>query len=446
MRESFRSMTAPRQKYEQALSLQESGDHEACARLCNEILADQPSAPVANLLGYCLHQMGKTDFAERVFLGALEIDPDSVLALCNLGNMYREQMRYRQAWLMLHRALAASPESHRVYHNMAVVAMDMGHYYDAYTYARRALEIEPENLTTRHVLSLACLNTGRWEEGWPLYDTRKQIFQRDDAPLPAYEGGKGRVIVRQEQGLGDTLMVARWLPKLRQMGADVSVVVPKALEKLIEQSGLADIYQPGDEDFTHHLWTMDLLGMFATDWASTSGKPYLEADEAQVAEFAAKLPKDKPLIGICWAGSSREDDKTAYIIDRRRSMSAQNAVELFEGLDCEVVNLTREWGLPSAIDFGCGIADFAEMAALMKNLDLVISVDTAVCHLAGGLGVPTWLMSKYEPCWRWWPYQEKTVLYDSMRCYYQHEFMNWRGVIGQVRGDLETFLAENRKH
>ena len=438
--QAYEPHTDPDEMYAEVQRLVEREEYEPAARLCNQILDIQKHPIVANMLGFCLYKLNKEEYAERVWRGALELQADCVPVLANLGNLFRERMRYKQSEELLRQAIKANDGDHRSHHNYATLMLDLGRWQEGLKHARKAVELDGSVTASRHLLSLAKLQTGDFKGGFELYGARKPLFLRDKAPLPVYEGGPGKVIVRHEQGFGDTLMAARWLPKLQEMGADVSIVCPRALQRLIEASGLAKIHRDGVDDYTHHLWTMDLLPMFANDWQATSGKPYLQANEAMVAEFKAQLPKDKPLVGICWSGGFRPNDIGAFVIDKRRSLAAQDAVALFDGMDCHVVNLTREWGLPNAIDFACAVGDFEEQAALLKCLDLVITVDTALCHLAGGLGVNTWMLSRNDACWRWHPYTKQTPLYDSMACYYQQDTLDWRPVIDEVRSDLEAFL------
>ena len=438
--QAYEPQDDPDMMYTEVQRLVENEKYEPAARLCNKILDIQSHPIVANMLGFCLYKLNKEEYAERVWRGALELQADCVPVLANLANLLRERMRYKQAEELLLQAIRCKPNDHRARHNYATLMMDLGRWDEALKHAKKAVELDGKEIASRHLLSLAKLNAGDFAGGFKLYDARKPLFLRDKAPLPQYTGGKAKVIVRHEQGFGDTIMAARWLPALQEMGADVTIVCPRPLKSLISQSNLAKIHEDGDEDYTHHLWTMDLLPMFASDWNSISGKPYLKANEAMVAEFGSQLPKDKPVVGICWSGGFRPDDIGAFVIDKRRSMSGQHAEQIFDGMDCHVVNLTREWGLPDAIDFGCAVGDFEEQAALLSNLDLVITVDTALAHLSGGLGVNTWVMSRFDACWRWHPYTENVPLYDSVKHFRQPRVMDWHSVIEQVREKLGAFL------
>ena len=243
------------------------------------------------------------------------------------------------------------------------------------------------------------------------------------------------MIVRQEQGFGDTLMAARWLPKLQELGADVYVSAPKPLQRVLQQSGLCNLHEEGVEDYTHYLYTMDLLPMF---WEQTDGEAYLKADPADVEKWGKRLSGGKK-VGICYSGGCRPDNHGSYQIDRRRSLSPSEASQIVRMRpDFDWINLTREWGLPDVADFGSEVGDFAEMAGLISNLDLVITVDTALAHLAGGLGVDTIMLSRFDACWRWYPYTQQTQLYRSMSCLYQPEPFDWQSVIDELKVDLEA--------
>ena len=144
-------------------------------------------------------------------------------------------------------------------------------------------------------------------------------------------------------------------------------------------------------------------------------------------------------VGICYSGGCRPDNHGSYQIDRRRSLSPSEASQIVRMRpDFDWINLTREWGLPDVADFGSEVGDFAEMAGLISNLDLVITVDTALAHLAGGLGVDTIMLSRFDACWRWYPYTQQTQLYRSMSCLYQPEPFDWQSVIDELKVDLEA--------
>ena len=428
-------------KFQKVHDLVENGFHQEAARICNEILDHYDHPLVANVLGFCLKELGKDDYAARVWDQVVASHPDCVPAIANLANLCRERMRYDRAKELLHHAFALNPDHHRVLHNLAVLYVDLGEYDRAKDYALQALNTEPDSDFTKHTLALSMLACGNTEGGLQLYESRKKIFQRDAAPIPAYEGGSAKVIVRHEQGYGDTLMVCRWLPKLREMGAEVYITAPAPLHRLLVSSGLCQLHDDEDHpEYTHHLWTMDMLRMFMDDWRGVDGQPYIRADLECRAQWREKLGGKKeglPRIGLCWSGAARPDNHGAYIIDRRRSMSQSEAAQIVSSLpEACWVNLVREWGLPGTVDFGTSVKDFEDQAAIISELDLVIAVDTAVAHLAGALGKPVWMLSRYDACWRWWPYSERTPWYDSMRCFYQHKFMDWSGVIERVKNEL----------
>lgn len=422
-----------------AHALADEGKYEDSARICGELLQAVDSPYVANLLGLNLLRMGKPEHAEKVWETALEDDPDCVPVLTNLANHLRERHRFKRAESLIDHALRCKPDDFRANHNKAVLELNIGNYSSGYKYAEKVRRIDGGDLAARHTLSLASLNTGRYEQGLGLYDTRHALFNRDESPLPKYEGGKAKVIVRHEQGFGDTLMVMRFLPRLQEMGADVYIVCPRPLQRLIQQTGLCKLHEDGVDDYTHYLWTMDMMEMFIEEWSDWDVEPYINASLESRAQWGSMLGEGDggQRIGICYGGAARSDSVAAYQIDRRRSLAPTEAMQIVRSKpDAEWVNLSREWGLPEVTDFGTRVGDFADLAGLISNLDLVITVDTAVAHLAGGLGVPTWMLSRYDACFRWWPYQETTPLYRNMRCFYQPKMFDWQSVIADVQKKL----------
>jgi hypothetical protein len=212
--------------------------------------------------------------------------------------------------------------------------------------------------------------------------------------------------------------------------------------------GIAQVMARGDPlpAFDLHCPLLSLPRAFATTVESIpAGRPYLQADAAAVAAWNARLPDDRGLrVGLVWAGSPHRDDAGAHLIDQRRSLVARDLGPL-AGLDgVHLVSLqkdppgVRDLGLTKLklIDLMAGVDDFADTAALVANLDLVISVDTSVAHLAGALGRPVWLLSRYDACWRWLDRRDDSPWYPGMRIYRQQSPLDWSGVMDRVRGDL----------
>jgi len=436
--------TTPEKKFladvKRAHALADEGKYEESARLCGELLQAVDSPYVANLLGLNLLRMGKPEHAEKIWEVALEDDPDCVPVISNLANHLRERHRFKRAESLINHALRCKPDDFRSNHNKAVLELNIGNYESGYRYAEKARRIDGSDIAAKHTLSLASLYTGRYRQGFDLYEARKELFHRDDSPLPKYTGGKAKVIVRHEQGFGDTLMTMRFLPRLQEMGAEVYIVCPKPLQRLIRDTGLCKIHEDGVDDYTHHLWTMDLMGLFVKEWSDWDDKPYINASLESRARWGSQLGEDRGglRIGICYGGAARSDSIAAYQIDRRRSLAPSEAMQIVRSRpDAQWVNLSREWGLPEVEDFGARVEDFADLAGIISNLDLVITVDTAVAHLSGGLGVPTWMLSRYDACFRWWPYEDTTPLYGSMRCFYQPKLFDWHSVIVKVSEELQ---------
>ena len=422
------------QSFDECQELVKAGEYETAARQLTDILGYVSHPLVANLLGFCLQRMKRFEKAERVWIEALKDDPNCVPVLANLANIFRERHRFEPARELLDHALSCKPYNFQALHNRAVLAMDEGEWGMAHDLSSKACELKDDD-ACNHTLSLAKLQIGDFDGGLSLYGGRHSIFNRDIPPLPKYEGGEGKVIIRQEQGFGDTLMAARWFPKLQEMGADVYLSAPSPLHRILEQSGLCKIDDGQTEDYTHFMYTMDTMPMF---WGQTDGEAYLKADPADVEKYAKRQGSGKK-VGICYSGGCRPDDPAVFQIDRRRSLSPSEAMQIVRMRpDLDWINLTREWGLPGVADFGSEISDFAEMAGLLSNLDLVITVDTALAHLAGGLGIDTIMLSRFDACWRWYPYTMQTKLYRTMSCLYQPEPFDWQSVIDELQVDLEV--------
>lgn len=431
-------------KWQEICDLFDAENYTEASRKCTSLMAEVEHPLVCNMLGMCHLKMGNRDLAEYIFTNGLRMDQACTPLLSNLGNMYRQDMRIKQAEDLLKVAVNTSPDDHQANHNLAVLFLETGRWQDGLDYALRANRIDPDNLASQHTLSLAYFQLGDYANGAHYYDSRKKLYMRDEITLPRYEHGKGHVIVRHEQGLGDTLMVSRWLPEIEKSGATVTMTAPQPLHKLLEDSGLCKIYKGGDmteHKFTHHLWGMDLLQMFGRDWNGIKNTPYFRTDPEQVEKWADILGQKKsPRIGLCYSGKSRPDNLQSYQIDKRRSLSISEAHSLMSGIDAEWVNLTREMGLPDSVDYSSMVRDFSDMGALMSNLDLIVTVDTAVAHLAGGLGLPTMVLHRYDACWRWHPYTKQTQLYQNMQHFYQPNPFDWASVIEEAQNGIRAVL------
>ena len=269
--------------------------------------------------------------------------------------------------------------------------------------------------------------------------------------LPLWQGqpldGK-RILLHAEQGYGDTLQFCRYIPMVEALGAKVIVDVPVPLVRLmhrfarIEQVitfGRTDVSKIPRPDFQCPLMSLPLV--FGTELETIPATiPYLDVHPIQQTLWREKLLPyaDKRMIGIAWAGNPRKHSAELSAVDRRRSMAPEVLLPLLDAPNTQFFSLQKDappHGL-NIVDFTPELCDFADTAALMMGLDLIISVDTAVVHLAGALGKPVWLLSRYDNCWRWLKGRSDSPWYPTLRMFRQPTPGDWDSVIADVNGEL----------
>jgi hypothetical protein len=310
--------------------------------------------------------------------------------------------------------------------------------------------------------SLSLLALGHYERGWEEYEWRwksalahvRRDFSaplwRNDFPLD----GK-TILVHAEQGLGDALQFCRYVPLLAAR-ATVVLVVPKSLTRLL--AGMAQTVTTGEPLPRFDAWIpmMSLPLAFRTT-AETIPSParYLHADPERIAVWRQRLaPLPGRKVGLVWSGSPRADDPRSRLIDRRRSMALDWLAPLASVPDISLISLQKGEAAvqaqtpPSGMvlhDPSSELQDFADTAALVEALDLVISVDTSVAHLAGALGKPLWVLNRYDQCWCWLAGRTDSPWYASARLFQQKTHGDWTAVIHAVTAALRARAYGNNQ-
>jgi len=445
------------------ISLEEFGEAERCQR--EALRLDPDFADAHNNLGMVHYQLGRVAEAENCFRAALRLRPDYVNALTNLaialhsiGHLDTAETTYREA-------LAAGADPLTTHSNLSVLLRETRRLDQAETHAREALAIDPDFPPAQVNLALALLLTERWTEAWPLYEARWQVgdlaHERRPFTQPQWTGVEpiaGQVILlHAEQGYGDTLQFCRYAPLVAARVARVILEVQPALARLAATlDGVDQVVARGDHlpDFNFHCPLMSLPGAFGTTPETVpAATPYMFADPDAMLAWRDKLA-DLPgrRVGLVWAGSARARQPHALGLDRRRSMRLADFAPLAAVEGCSFVSLqlgsaaAQLRSSPNGLvvhDLTDGLHDFADTAALVANLDLVISVDTAVAHLAGALGRPVWLLNRFDTCWRWLLDRDDTPWYPSLR-QFRHPGgeAGWSRVMPRVRAALTAFAED----
>ena len=309
--------------------------------------------------------------------------------------------------------------------------------------------------------ALMLLHAGRWEAGWRDFEAR---FDRPDyaapsnAPsLPRIEADarldRKRVLVWHEEGFGDTLQVARYLPMLIEAGALVTALVPGPLVRLLRGMAGITVIQTGDGAVPPHDFQcpfLSLPGAFRATTGNLPSAPYFFADPELAAAWSARLPLGGLRAGLVWAGQARRWLQGFASVDRRRSVGLAAFAPLAAVRGVRFISLQAGTAAAQGLEPPPGmeltdpmnmVHDFSDTAAIIANLDLVISVDTSVAHLAGAMGKPVFLLDRFDNCWRWLHGRTDSPWYPSMTIFRQPRPGDWGAVMHRAAASRLTSLA-----
>lgn len=426
------------------LALQRATEAEAACR--QALRLKRNSAEAYQTLGHALSDLGRPLEAADAYREALRLNPSLPDLHNSLGLVLHEASRLAEAVEMLRTALRKTPGDPAVASNLAGALKDLGRLDEAEALYRDLLQRNPNDALAHYNLGLLLLVAGRFEEAWPEWEWRFRadpaLAQRFDRPLWAGGPLEGRtLLVHAEQGMGDMLQFARYVPRLPKDGRVVLEVHRPLVPLLRQLQGVAEVVGIGDPLPSHDLRVPMMSLPFALGLTRASdipsSVPYLAADPVRVArwrERVAVLPGRR--VGLAWAGNPER-----MRMDRRRSVNWEMLAPLAAVPGVSLVSLQKG---PAASQSPSGVianwteelADFSDTAALIEALDLVISVDTAVLHMTGALGKPVWLLNRFDTCWRWETGCEDSRWYPTLRQFRQPEPGSWEPVIARVRSEL----------
>ena len=447
--------------FERANERQRAGDIETAAALYCQLLERYPTVPDAyNNLAVILKAQKRLPAAIACLRRAQAYAPNSGALQSNLGNMLWMALRYDEAMIAFRRAIDLDPARPEVYHNLGLLYFSLANFQAAVECFDRALTIQPSNRLVMWDRALALLAGGDFARGFAAYDVR---FDLDDASmgfdrklravrsvaLPLWQGEDlaGRTIyIYSEQGLGDTLQFARFLPLVARRGARILFECPRELLRLFSTfPGIAELRQEGAPipQADYHLPMMSLPNRLGITLANLPAQvPYLAAPTT--GPVLGRPQGTRIAAGIVWAGRPQHTN------DQNRSLTLEEMLPLAELTGLTLCSLQKGKRAEDIIscgarglvyDLGPAINDFADTARLVMQLDVVITVDTSVAHLAGALGRPVFVLLPNAPDWRWMGAREDLPWYPTMRLFRQATPRDWKGVIDRVRDSLARSLA-----
>ena len=433
------------------LALKKLGQYDSAVVSFDKAICINPDYPEAyNNRGTVFEEQMKLDSAIKSFEMAIHLRPDYAEAHNNLGNVFQNLQQYERAMVCREKAINIQPDYEDAIYNKGCLLFWQNQVDKAIECFDKVLDINPSHEKTWWNKSLAHLVKGDFEVGWPLFEWRYVTLQDIDKrsfKTPRWTGvesitGK-TILLYSEQGFGDTIQFCRYTKLISSLGARVVLEVPQSLIILLGTlDGVSKLAVRGEllPEFDYHCSLMSLPMVFQTNLHSIPTPiSYLQPDPAIACFWRNRLGKKiKPRIGLVWSGNSDHSN------DQNRSISL---IEFISWLPNKYEYISLQKTLrpndrvtldenPYIHSFIDDLNDFSDTAGLIECLDLVISVDTSVAHLAGALGKETWVLIPFRPDWRWMLDRNDSPWYHSLKLYRQQVVNNWDGVFKEIKKDL----------
>jgi len=443
-------------RYNLAKALSDSGSDEEALPHHKKAVELIPNNPEAWLnYGKTVSNLNRFEEALNLFDKAILINPNYEEAWSNKGNTLHELKQYDQAIKAFLKAISINENFAAAYYNLGITQQEMHCLDEAIISFKKSISLNYNSASSNWNLALCYLLRGNLEEGFIEYESRwnrgeagNSIEKRSfDKPLwLGMESLQGKtILLHGEQGLGDFIQFYRYVELVSNLGARVLLEAPDSLAQML--GGLGNISQliiKGEPlpSFDYQCPLMSLPLAFKTNINNIpNANGYIKnaISHSKILEWEKRLsPKVKPRVGLVWSGNSlhKNDSKRslllsdilAYLPDHLEYISLQKEIR---EVDKSILNSN-----PRILNFANYLNDFVDTAALIENLDLVISVDTSVAHLSGALGKKTWVLLPYTPDWRWLLDRDDSPWYSSMKLYRQSKTCNWDGPLEKIKQDL----------
>ena len=412
-----------------------------------------------NNLGIAHYDRREYEEAADCYRRALARDPGFAEAHNNLGNAYRALHRLEESIASFDRALRLKPNYVDAVANQASALHLIGRYDDAISGYRKAIAMQPMHANAHSGVGLLYLMNGDFAEGWYEYEWRWRSTELATPTLPgAIWGGESlagrRILVFSEQGFGDALQFCRYLPLLRERGATVILRVPPPLNTLMAESmpwvQVSSDAKGGLPAYDCHCALLSLPHRMETRLETIPATvPYLRAPEEAMRRWASRIEAapGELKVGIVWAGSK------LHVNDLNRSIPLAawapllgvEGVRFFSLQVGDAARRLADGPGRKVVDLSALLTDYAETAAAVEQLDLVISVDTSVVHLAGALAKPTWVLLPWVPDWRWLRNREDSPWYPTLRLFRQPARSAWEPVMTRVTQELAAARTDRAR-
>ena len=418
------------------------------------ILLKSDYAEAYNAIGALLINMNNLSQAEYYLQRAIECKDNYHEALYNLGTLFNKTGLLYEAEICLREAIKLNSNVPEAHFRLGMVFKQLERLEEAEKHLCKAIELRPNFKEADFALGILYLLRGEYEKGWKRYELRRQIFESYDPELSHWKiedliGEK--VVLFHEQGFGDTIHFSRYVKEIAKVAAEVVLLVPKQLERLMSSS-LKNITIHSDEKMVGEykiscpLPTLPFL--FNTTLQTIPNCiPYIKVSEHVIEKWRNIVEKEISIknykVGVVWAGNPNHKN------DRNRSIPFSSFKPLFSIKEINWISLQIDDRVnelqtisDKVFDFHENISDFFETAGLIENINLVITVDTAVAHLAGAMGKETWLLLPIDPDWRWQTQSQDSHWYPTIRIFRQLHIGDWQEVVTRVTAALEAKLKK----
>jgi Tfp pilus assembly protein PilF len=447
-------------KLRRAAAHERAGQLNAAEQLLRQILVDHPHQPgVLNLMGVVAFRNGCFEEAVRWTEKAIAFAPQNALFHTNLCEMYNAIGHYDDGLAAGLRAIACEPKESRSHVNLSVLHYQRLELEASIACARRALEIDPNHPGAHFGIAQAHLLQGNFEQGWQEYEWRFRVAnvpqpmpptdkpQWDGEPLEPDQ----RLLLIGDQGFGDVIQFVRYIPWAAHRCSQIALGCRAELRSILLQlPGVQIIFDHWKDklDFVAYCPLSSLPRLAATTLTTIPAKiPYLRADSAKTKIWATRLKalvtRNHRRIGIAWAGRSTHNN------DHKRSAKLSALAPLFALPSVSLLSLQKGsalqqvgsyWGRAPLVNLGPELRDFADTMAVIENLDLVVTVDTAIAHLAGAMGKPVWIALPHAPDWRWLLNRSDCPWYPTARLFRQTKPCDWTEVMASIAQEAARML------
>ncbi len=447
--------------YNLANILRQQGRHDEAIENYQHVIRLKPDFAMAHgNLAVTLKEHGRNAEAVESYKQAIRLMPADATLRHDLGTVLKDCQRCDEATESYKQAIRLKPDYPKAYNSLGVAMKECNRCPEAIENYEQAIRLKPDYADAHWNRSLALLLSARLAEGWKEYQRRYDDLNTINYPYynqnTLWNGSSfaGKtLLVRYQQGLGDNIQFARYLPMVKERGGKVIYETKKPLTNLLRPlDGIDELVEVSSNgrpaaSFDLHISLMDLPRIFGTTIETIpSNVPYLYADPAKAQVWRNRIPPKDLTVGILWAGAP------AHRNDRNRSCTLADFAPLAEIDGIQLYGL-QKGDAPNQADtspaeiiaanLGEEFEDFTDTAAAIENMDLVVSVDTAVLHLAGAMGKPTWALLPFAPDWRWMLERQDSPWYPTMRLFRQKRPGCWPDVFADVKKELQA-LADKQ--